>query len=370
MRAMNILHTEASCGWGGQEIRILTEARGMRDRGHLVELVCPPQARIYAAASAYGVPAHPLPIGKKRLGPLLAMRRFLAAHQFDVINTHSSTDAWLAALACKTLSKPPSMIRTRHLSTAVNQSAATRWLYLKASAHVVVTGRALKSQLTHDNGFPAAHITSIPTGIDLDRFRPQAREAARAALGLPLETVFVGILATLRDWKGHTELFEALKLLLPVHPELRVLIIGDGPYRDRLDRRAADLGVADKLDFVGHRDNPEQWLPAIDVFVLPSWGDEGVSQALMQAMACALPIVTTPVGSLTEVVHHGQTGLIVPPRDAGALAAAINQLLTNPGEAQRLAAAARQLALAQCGLERMLDGMEAVFQRFTRPGAR
>lgn len=367
---MKILHTEASCGWGGQEIRILTEARGLIRRGHQVELVCPAEARIFHEAPAYGVPISALPIGKKRLPALKAMRGFLRDNRFDVINTHSSTDSWLAALACRTLADAPPIVRTRHLSTAVNRSWSTRWLYEKGCAHVVVTGEALKAQLIRDNGFPPTQLTSVPTGIDLERFHPQPRDSARAALGLSTEATYIGILATLRDWKGHTVLFDALTQLLPSRPNLRVLIIGDGPYRDRLDTRAEALGITDKLDFVGHRTDAERWLAAMDVFALPSWGDEGVSQALMQAMACALPIVTTPVGSLTEVIHHGETGLIVPPRDASALAAAITRLLDDPALAGRLGTKARDLAVARCGETLMLDRMEAIFRRFGRPGAR
>jgi len=150
---------------------------------------------------------------------------------------------------------------------------------------------------------------------------------------------------------------------------LRLLVIGDGPYRDRLDTKAAALGITGQIDFVGHRTDAELWLAALDVFALPSWGDEGVSQALMQAMACALPIVTTPVGSLTEVIHDGKTGLIVPPRDAEALAAAIVSLLDDPQLAARLGEAARQLAEERCGEALMLDRMEAIFRRFGRSGA-
>ncbi len=367
---MKILHTEASCGWGGQEIRILTEARGLIGRGHQVELVCPAEAQIFAAAPDYGVPVRALPIGRKNLRGLFALHGFLRQRRFDVVNTHSSTDSWLAALACRSFADAPPVVRTRHLSTPVNQGRATRWLYEHGCAHVVVTGEALKRQLVADNGFAAEHMTSVPTGIDTTRFVPRDRDAVRAALGLPAAAVYVGILATLRDWKGHVVLFEALSQLLPERPDMRLLVIGDGPYRDRLDTRAAALGITKRIDFVGHRSDAEQWLAAVDVFALPSWGDEGVSQALMQAMACALPIVTTPVGSLTEVIHDGKTGLIVPPRDAQALAAAIVRLLDEPQLAARLGQAARQLAEERCGEALMLDRMEAIFRRFGRSGAR
>ncbi|MBS1189854.1 MAG: glycosyltransferase [Rhodocyclaceae bacterium] len=368
---MHIVHTESSLGWGGQEIRILTEARGLMERGHQVRLLCPDKAQIFRAASDYGVPVVALPIYKKRLPDFFPLRQWLAENRtgIDVVNTHSSTDSWLAALACRTLANPPPIVRTRHLSTPVNGSRGTRWLYEKACAHVVVTGEKLKEQLVDQNRFPADHLTSIPTGIDTDRFQPRGRLAARAYLGLDPEAIYVGILATLRDWKGHTILFEALAALGARWPRLRLLVIGDGPYRDRLDIRAESLGVTERIDFVGHRLDAERWLNALDVFTLPSWGDEGVSQALMQAMASALPIVTTPVGSLTEVIHDGETGLIVPPRDGAALAVAIERLLTDAGLAQRLGDAARALAVERCGVERMLDRMEEIFRRYGRPGS-
>lgn len=367
---MRIVHTEASLGWGGQEIRILTEARGLIRRGHDVRILCPDTAQIYAAASDYGVPVTALPIYRKRLPDFFALRRWLVENgrQVDVINTHSSTDSWLAALAARTLRDTPPIVRTRHLSTVVNRSRGTRWLYEKGCTHVVVTGEKLKEQLVNHNGFPADHFTSIPTGIDTDRFRPRERLAARSALDLDPEGIYIGILATLRDWKGHTVLFEALAALRSRWPGLRLLVIGDGPYRDRLDIRAEALGISDLIDFVGHRLDPEAWLNAVNVFALPSWGDEGVSQALMQAMASALPIVTTPVGSLTEVIHHESTGLIVPPRDAEALAGAIERLLADAALSRRLGEAARDLAVERCGVERMLDRMEHIFRRYGRPG--
>jgi len=101
-----------------------------------------------------------------------------------VINTHSSTDAWLVAVACATLPRMPAVVRTRHVSTPVNNSTTTRWLYTRATAHLVVTGEALKAQLVRDNGYDPARITSVRTGIDLARFRPLDGDAARARLSV------------------------------------------------------------------------------------------------------------------------------------------------------------------------------------------
>ena len=139
---MRILHTEASCGWGGQEIRILSEAQGLRQRGHEVMLVCPPEARIFHEAARFSVPVQALPIGRKNLRGLLAMRAFLARQPFDVINTHSSTDAWLVALANIWASKKIPVVRTRHISAPVSGNLTTRWLYAQATQYLATTGEA------------------------------------------------------------------------------------------------------------------------------------------------------------------------------------------------------------------------------------
>ncbi|HVB47924.1 MAG TPA: glycosyltransferase family 4 protein, partial [Burkholderiales bacterium] len=258
-------------------------------------------------------------------------------------------------------------VRTRHVSSPVGRGRATFWLYQRATRHVVSTGEALREQLIRDNGFARDSITSVPTGIDLERFRPRDQEGTRRVLGLPPRIPLLGILATLRNWKGHTYLFEALAQLKSRYPALRLLVIGDGPYRPKLDARVAELGVADRVQFVGQREYPEFWLNALDVFALPSYGDEGISQALMQAMACGLPVITTSIGGHAEVVRHDETGLLIPARDPAMLAQAIGRLLGNEALRGTLGAAAHRFAVAHCGEEMMLDKMEVLFRRFARP---
>jgi glycosyltransferase involved in cell wall biosynthesis len=367
MRPLHIVHTENSCGWGGQEIRILTEARGMLDRGHRVTLIAPPAAPIAAAGIRIGIPVVTLPIEKKRLRGFVALRRWLAAHrgEVDVLNTHSSTDSWLSAVACATLRDAPPIVRTRHVSTTVRNRVGTRWLYVSAVAHIVTTGEALRRQLARDNAIPLEHMTSVPTGIDLARFVPGDAAAARSRLGLPQRPA-LGIVATLRDWKGHDVLFDAIAADRAAWAGWQVLVVGDGPYRDRLDAQLARLGLAGEIRFVGQQDDVVPWLQALDIFALPSWGEEGVPQAIMQAMACAVPVVSTPVGAIAEAVDDGATGLLVAPRSAPALAAGLARLRDDPALRGRLAAASRARAVRDFGLAPMLDRMEAVFRAASR----
>ncbi len=357
---LDIVHSESSCGWGGQEIRVLEEAAGMRERGHRVTLLCPAEARVCEEAARRSVPAVALPIAKKGLAGVRAMRAWLGANRCDVLNSHSSTDSWLAALALIGVGPRPALVRTRHISAAIPDNFATRWLYQSATRRIVTTGERLRAQLIRDNGFRPDAIVSVPTGIDLARFAPGNQAEARVRLGLDPAQVCIGIVATLRSWKGHRFLVEAFAGLKQA--DARLLIVGDGPGRNNLKQQVARLGLGERVLMPGNQADVTPWLQALDLFALPSYANEGVPQALMQAMAVGVPVVSTPVGSIDELVRHEETGLMVPPQDAGALRAAIQRLLAEPALGQRLAQAALAWVRERYSRKRMLDNMEAVFR--------
>jgi glycosyltransferase involved in cell wall biosynthesis len=359
-----IAHTESSLGWGGQEIRTLTEAAGFIGRGHRVTLYAAPGSRIAAEAPRFGVPVAVLPIGRKRPAGVRSLVAALRRHPVDVVNAHSSTDAWLAALACAWLARTrgtaPVLVRTRHVSIPVPRDYATRWLYRTATARVVTTGAALREQLIRDNGLDAARVDSVPTGIDTATFAPLSRAAARRELGLPDAAPLAGIVATLRSWKGHRYLVDAMPRLR--RRDARLVIVGDGPQRGALEAQVAQLGLGERVLFAGQRTDVACWLAALDVFVLPSYANEGVPQALLQAMLVGVPCVTTDAGAIPEIARHGETACIVPREDAAALAAAIDGVLDDPAASAAIAERARAFVLPRFGIDTMLDRMETVFR--------
>ena len=364
VKPMHIVHTEASCGWGGQEIRILTEAVGMQGRGHRVTLVCPEQAPIYREAQKRGLPAVALPIGRKNLKGLFALRRWLKTQQVDVINTHSSTDSWLSALARIGLENPPAIVRTRHISPPISNNWTTRWLYTRGTDFIVTTGERLRETLIRENGFPAESIMSVPTGIDPAAFAPGDKVSAREKLGLPVDKVIIGIVATIRSWKGHVYLVEAIAKLQ--RADLLLLMVGEGPNRHNVENAVETFGLHDQVYWAGNQENVADWLRAMDLFVLPSYANEGVPQSIMQAMFCQLPVVSTPVGSVDEIVRDGQTGLMTTPQDANALSQTIGRILAAPELGRQLAEAGCQLVKNGYALNGMLERMEQVFDRACR----
>jgi glycosyltransferase involved in cell wall biosynthesis len=379
---LHIVHTESSCGWGGQELRILAEARGMIGRGHRVTLLAPVSARIYAEASRYRVPVIPMPIEKKRPGGLGALRDWLREHPADIVNTHSSTDSWLAALAWASLKDAPPIVRTRHISAPVPNNVASRWLYRDASRFIVTTGESLRTALVDRLGLDAARVFSIPTGIDTDAFRPPSareRSAARHAIGADAAAFVVGIVATLRSWKGHRYLVDGFADALAADARgagtatrpMRLVIVGDGPQRDALEAQVNAHGIASHVRFAGNQPNVIPWLHALDLFALPSYANEGVPQAILQAMACGVPVVTTDAGAIDEVAYEARgdapaTAAIVRKEHAADLRDAILTLRDDLPRREHLARNALGIVRERHGIEGMLDRMEAVFRSAVR----
>jgi glycosyltransferase involved in cell wall biosynthesis len=357
---MKILHTEASKGWGGQEIRILDEAEGLRARGHDVQLATPLEAAIFEAAKRRAIPVHAIALDRRRLGSLRALRALIREFEPDVIVSHSSSDSWLVAAATRFLSRRPAIVRLRHISGAVARGPLNRWLYGQVPARVVTTGVAINNMLIERLSLDPAHVVAIPTGTDLDRLKPGDRVAARAALGLPMEAKLIGIVATLRSWKGHRFLVAAMTD--PRLAGVRLVLVGDGPQEPALRAQITELGLGERVTLAGRQEDVRPWLHALDVFVLPSTDNEGLPQALMQAMACALPVVTTAAGAIPELVRGGENGLVVPAGNPAALAEAIARLLDDRALAGRLAAAGRREVEQKHTKAAMLDAMEEVFR--------
>lgn len=361
---MRILHTECSRGWGGQELRILSEARGMTARGHDVWLAAPPESCIAKAAVARGLRV--VPVGLRRPWGVLdvwVLHHVLRRLGIEVLNTHSSWDAWIGGLAGRLGRTGIHIVRTRHLSTPIARSRASRLLYTRLADHVVTTGEAIRRQMIEENGFAEQRITSVVTGLDLATFRPTREAAAvRQALGIPASVPVVGTVSTIRSWKGHLDLLEAIVSLRSVR-DVRLLLVGDGPYAEVIRSRVRELRLEGAIVMPGQREDVADMLSAMDVFAFPSTANEGVPQAVLQAMALRRPVVASQVGGIPEVVRDEETGILIPARDPSALARGIGRVIEDAPAVERWVKAAEALVRAGYTIEVMLDKMEAVYHK-------
>lgn len=216
--------------------------------------------------------------------------------------------------------------------------------------------------LAQHEGCPPHKVRVIPNGIDVERFRPQAPSPSlRAALELPADAPVVGIVAALRPEKNHGLFLQAAAAVLADIPHARFLIVGDGPQRPALEETARRLRIDHAVHFLGTRDDIPEILALCDVFALSSHM-EANPVSILEAAACGKPVVATRVGSVPETVHDGQTGYLVAPGDARAMADRILRLLRNPSQARAMGRAGRHHVATHCSVQAMVRGYQDLIE--------
>jgi glycosyltransferase involved in cell wall biosynthesis len=208
-------------------------------------------------------------------------------------------------------------------------------------------------------------VIAIPNGVPVERAQPRRSPAeVRAELGIG-EAFMILSTGRLAEQKGLEYLIRAAKRLREDLPTARIVLAGDGPLREQLSKLVSDLGLGDLVTLVGHRSDVGDLLVAADLVVFPSlW--EGLSISLLEAMAAGKPVVTTTIGSNREVTNDGETAVLVPPKDPGALAAAIRSLATDPERLAELGREGQQAQRERYTLKRMLDAYLAEYDRLLR----
>ena len=323
-KKIKVLHTESSLGWGGQEIRVLTEAKIYSKYGHEVIVAADKTSMIAKRAHLYGVRCDGINLQKKRLADLFSLRKLIKEVRPDVISCHSSTDHWLSALARLTLNIKPAIVRTRHISTHVHRNLSSKWLYNNGCESIMTTSESIKDDLTRDK-FVRTPATSVPTGIDTDIFVPGNKLKQRKLLKLPQKHFIFGIAATLRSWKGHSDLIEAFNLLK--NPLCTLIIIGDGPQMENCKKLAKNSSYPENIKFIGDLQNIVPYLQGMDCFVLPSYANEGVPQALLQAMSVGLSIISCPVGGIPETLRNYKRAILTKPKSPELLSKAMLKIM-------------------------------------------
>lgn len=363
-----ILHTEASNGWGGQEIRTFREAVGMRERGHKLIIAAGPESKLLERAEKEGFKTIPVSF-KRRYGIsiILFFKKLIEKEKIDIVNTHSSKDSWLALPAARMAVNKPLVLRTRHLSTKIHGGILNRFLYDYLPHYVLTTGEAIKKQMIEENGFNGSKIKSIPTGVDTDIFNPdRPYKNIREELNLKPSAPLIGAVSVIRSWKGLDYLVKAAPLILEEIPDAKFLIAGDGIHRKTLEKTVEDTGAGDKFYLPGHREDVAGIINSIDVLVHPSYANEGVPQTVLQAMAMKKPVIASCLPSLKEVVIDNKTGIIVPPKDPEGIARAVIKLLRDKELARELGENGMNLARTSYSFKLMLDKLEDLYEGDTK----
>lgn len=337
-----ILHTEWSSGWGGQEQRIVQECRKMIELGHTVILACQPGSGILAKAREQGVPVEEVTIRAGwDLKAIMKLCRVIRKHRIGIVNTHSGKDTWVGGVAAKLCGAR--FFRTRHLSIPLSSSPFNFIHHLADGT--ITTGVAIRDAMIATNGIPPDRIVSIATGVNTERFNPDAvtkSDALMLELGLRRDDPVITMVAVLRSMKRHDILLNAAKRVLSEIPNVQFLVVGDGPMRENLQNLTRELDIENNVIFCGHRADVPHILALSDIVVLTSDRFEGVPQSLSQAMAMARPVVASPIGSIPELIEDGATGLFAETGRPESFADRMLRLLGDEQLRTRLGAAARR----------------------------
>ena len=259
----------------------------------------------------------------------------------------------------------PRQARVRRVSNrrdmGFQKSSRVRAVLRRANARfdrIVAPTSAILDALVAEENVLRERCRTIPNGVDTQRFRAAGaarRQQLRNALGCSGDDCVIGCVASFTPVKQHALLIEAFARLLHVQPHARLLLVGDGPLRGVLQAQIGALGIGARVQLLGARADVEHILPALDVFVLAS-SSEGMSNAILEAQACALPVVATAVGGNPDLVKPQVNGLLVPPRAAHDLAAALNVLAAQAPRRAAMGDAARRLVLKRYSLDAMTSG--------------
>lgn len=361
----NVLHTESSDGWGGQEIRILLEAQELIKRGHKVTIVCPPHSGLAQRASKADIPTVLLKF--RHIFDIFAIWKIIRLTEkkgIHIVHTHSSIDSWVASVASK-MAGVPILVRTRHLSVPI-ATHMLNFVYKMPDA-IITTGESIRRRMIEVNKLDGHKVLSIPTGVQLDKFNPRViAPYLREELHIGSDTPVITMVAVLRSWKRHEVFLESAKWVLCEFPQARFLIVGDGPGWKRIQEKIKDLDLEEDVIMTGHREDMPEILSVTDVAVLTSERYEGVPQAVLQYLAMERPVVATNSGSTEEVIKDRETGMLVPPNDVSGVAKAILTLLKDKQLSRKLGQSGRRLVEERYSWQRMMDVTLKLYSRLYR----
>jgi len=300
------------------------------------------------------------------------LARELRRRRIDILHTHCWC-TFLEGLVAAKLARVPILIHGEHgmVQDRRRQVFAQRWGW-RAVDQVLAVSAALADRLSAVVGFPRDRIQVIPNGVDTERFRPSEtpKKELRRQLDLPTDGFLIGMVARFVEFKDHAGMLRAVTQLRQERVDAHLALAGEGRLRDPLEQLSRDLGIADRVHFLGHLPQVGTLLHALDVLVSNSSHCEGMSNVILEAMACGVPVVATRVAASPELLGDAEAGILIPPRDSEALARALKQMNDSLELRDALGRAGRQRVQSRYSISAMVDSYAQLYARLAAPRRR
>lgn len=365
-----VLLVSLSRRFGGVENRVLAVARGI-SRTRPVLVACLDGSPLHRAVVAAGLAAWTTTRGRGDPRTVVALRRLLQERRPAVVDAHNVQSQFWSFLATR-LVRHPTLVATVHSQYRQEQQGRRRAgpyeLVLKLLARAGTSFIAV-SDSVHDyllgTGVGAERLAVVCNAVEVAGTAALDRGSIRRDLGLDADEFVAVTVARVTPIKGHRVFLEALGQLDDGAARIRWLVVGDGPAQDELTRRAVEIGVSERIRWLGFRGDVPALLHASDACVLPSLS-EGLPLALLEAVGQGVPVLATRVGAVPELFEHGTTARLVSPDDPAGLARELRWLLAHPVEREELARAARQALAERLDVTAMVRGTLAAYDRSRR----
>jgi glycosyltransferase involved in cell wall biosynthesis len=356
----------------GSVVQMFELARGLARRGHRVGVVSRPKREVGERSGEEGIPFFPLPLSHEfDLASARGLARLFEERDVDVVHVHKGIAHSTALFATFFSRRRPVLVVNRGVSFPLDPFAALK--YRVRLDAVVTVCEDIKRIVVASGGVPPEKVHVVYAGVDLSRFDPARADGARVRREWNVaadEKLVLQVGA--RDWKGWSDLVSATALLAPDFRRLRTAIVAckDEAEKERVRAFAREKGIAERVIPIGFRTDMPDVLAAADAVADLSYEGLGITGTIREAMALGRPVVASAAGGNPELVEHDVSGLLVPPRDPVATAAALSRVLSSPDLAGRLGSAARARVAEGFSTEVRLDRIEALYRKLVATSGR
>jgi L-malate glycosyltransferase len=360
------LHVDTARTWRGGQNQVLLTVNGLREMGHRAALVAHPNGELRRRA-AEGLELIPLaPRTEMDLTAAWRFARVVKRLDPDVVHAHDPHGIAMASLALSLGSASvkgghiPALVASRRVDFHLRGNSFSRWKHRQVDCFIAASEAIRQMLVAH--GVPPERTVTVHEGIDVEHVVAALPVNVHEAFWLPHHAPVVGNVAALVPHKGQRHLIEAAHLVVRELPDARFIILGEGELREQLERQVRDYHLEKHVLLPGFRIDVIGCIKGFDLFAMSSV-TEGLGTSLLDAMACARPIVATRAGGILEIVEHGVNGLLVEPRDHHGMASAILRMLKDEPLRRRMGDAGFARVQERFTVERMLAGTLAVYER-------
>ena len=347
------LHIDTARTWRGGQSQVLLTVLGLRAAGHRAALVAHPAGELWRRASE-GPDLIPIAVRSEMdLSAAWKLSRVVKQLGPAIVHAHDPHAVAIAALALSmsTETVKPRLVAARRVDFHLKTNALSRWKYRQVE-RFICSSDAIRRMLVAD-GVPEALTITVREGIDIERVAAAPAADLHAEFWLPHHAPIVGNVAALVPHKGQTHLIEAAALVVRKVPDARFVIAGEGDLRPSLERLIKERRLEKHVFLAGFRPDVLSVHKAFDIFAMSSV-TEGLGTSVLDAMACAKPVVATAAGGIPEAVVDGVTGVLVEPRDHDAMARALIALLADEDARTRMGAAGLRRVRDEFSIERLV----------------